>query len=95
MNEKDLYPEDTLDQLMLLFDTLFRTGKFSEANQLLVDFCIDDKEIQPVIIVGILAATFCAKKHLPFYETFLNNSRTELLKRLNDPTRVEQLLRGF
>jgi hypothetical protein len=95
MNEKDSYPEDTLDQIMLLFDTLFRAGKFFEANQLLSEIRLDDNDIQPVIMVGILSAVSCAKEHLPFYETFLDCSRIELLKRLNDPMRVNSLLKGF
>jgi hypothetical protein len=95
MNEDEQYYEDALDQLMLLFDALFRTERFSEANQLLIDFRVDDEEIQPVILIGMVSATCCAKKHLAFYETFLNNVRLELLERMNDPVRVNSLLKGF
>lgn len=67
MNEKIYYDEiDVLYQLMSLFDTLFRTGKFSEANQLLSEIRLDDSDIQPVILIGLLSATFCAKKTFTF-----------------------------
>lgn len=83
--------DDALDVLIDHFDDLFLAGGWSRCDEDLRLIDLDRLDI--TLLVGVLAATLCAKAHLPYRATLLPLIRDRLEER--DPSRVERLLVGL